>query len=776
MPRDPDSHISIEQFLNVEYGLEAAVSRLEGENENFLAVDRQGIRRVLKLAGPADAPALLALEHAAVEAVHAAGLAIALPRLLPTLRGTIDALYIPGQGEPRRGRLLAFVTGQPWGSEVPASAERLAQMGRVMAQMHQALAPLQQAAAVRTHHWDLAKAGQLRGKTELVADPRRRRILDQAFQLWEAAASPYLAEVPQALIHGDLNDDNILVAGGKVCGLLDFGDCLRNPMICELGIALAYLLLDEPDPFASGARIVAGYHGVRPLSATELEILFPLLCGRLAVSLVISAERRRIDPDRSAWFVTEERGWRALERYLRIDPVAAASTLASLTGVAIFPDRGASPAQLLERRRARFSGALGLSYEEPVKFIRGRGAYLIDERGRPFLDLYNNVCHVGHCHPRVVAAGQQQMARLNTNTRYLYDGLQDYADRLCETLPSSLQHCFFVNSGSEANELALRLAFTHTRGRHLLVVDNAYHGHTNTLIEISPYKFMGEGGAGQAKPWVHVVPVPDGYRGPFKGQGRETGLAYGDEVGKVLGNLERPIAGFIAESLLSCGGQVIPPEGYFETVFRHVREAGGVCILDEVQVGFGRIGTHFWAFESQGVVPDILVMGKPIGNGHPMAAVVTTREIADSFAEAGMEFFATFGGNPVSCAIGLEVLDVIRDEHLQANALRVGTFLLEGLRSLMGRHPLIGDVRGVGLFIGIELVTDRGSLAPATRQAKALVNALREQRILVGTDGPFDNVVKIKPPMVITEADARMMIAAVDEILGQDDFSSSEQG
>ncbi|HWQ10896.1 MAG TPA: aminotransferase class III-fold pyridoxal phosphate-dependent enzyme, partial [Holophaga sp.] len=378
----------------------------------------------------------------------------------------------------------------------------------------------------------------------LIEEPGQRRILDQAFRLWESCARPYLHEIPWGLVHGDLNDDNILVAGGRISGLLDFGDCLWNPLVCDLGIALAYLLFDEPDPFDAGARIVAGYHGVRPLGGTELEVLFPLLCGRLATSLVISAGRRRVDPGRAAWFVTEARGWRALEGYLAIDPVQAAEALAARTGVAVFLDRGIPAGALAARRRARFSGALGLSYREPVKFIRGRGACLIDERGRPFLDMYNNVCHVGHCHPRVVAAGQRQMAHLNTNTRYLYDLLQEYADRLCGTLPPTLQHCFFVNSGSEANELALRLAFTHTRRRDLLVVDNAYHGNTNTLVDISTYKFMGKGGAGKAQPWVHVVPVPDGYRGPFKGQGRAAGLAYAEGVGRQLAGLGRPVAGF----------------------------------------------------------------------------------------------------------------------------------------------------------------------------------------------------------------------------------------
>ncbi len=356
------------------------------------------------------------------------------------------------------------------------------------------------------------------------------------------------------------------------------------------------------------------------------------------------------------------------------------------------------------------------------------------------------------------------MASLSTNTRYLCDGLTDYAERLVATLPEMLEVCFFLNSGSEANELALRLARTVTGHQDFLVVDGAYHGHTTQLIAISPYKFMCEGGRGQAEPWVHIVPVADGYRGRHKGQGLDSGTAYGDAVGRMIDEAGKPIAGFICESLLGCGGQVIPPEGYFETAYRHVRSAGGLCIADEVQVGFGRVGSHFWGFERQAVVPDIVVMGKPIGNGHPMAAVVTTREIADAFAN-GMEFFSTFGGNPVSCAIGLAVLDVIRDEGLQEHALAVGTRLRDGLRSLMEKHELIGDVRGVGLFIGVELVRDRETLEPAATEAANLVNRLKDRGLLLSTDGPLQNIIKIKPPMVLTAEDVEMTIRLFDDEL-----------
>jgi 4-aminobutyrate aminotransferase-like enzyme len=312
--------------------------------------------------------------------------------------------------------------------------------------------------------------------------------------------------------------------------------------------------------------------------------------------------------------------------------------------------------------------------------------------------------------------------------------------------------------------LAIRLARTYTGRRDLLVVDGAYHGNTSTLIAASPYKFKGKGGSGVAEPWVHVSPIPDAYRGAHSGRGRLTGEAFAGDVRQTIERAGAPIAAFLVESLMSCAGQVVPPSGYLSGAFQAVRAAGGVCIADEVQCGLGRVGSHFWGFELDRSVPDIVVMGKPIGNGHPIGAVVTTREIAAAF-ENGMEFFSTFGGNPVSCAVGLAVLDVIRDEDLQAHAGRVGEYFTGGLRRLAVRHPLIGDIRGAGLFIGVELVRDRQTLEPATREADEVVNAMRHRGVLLSTDGPFDNVLKIKPPMVLTEDDVDMALRCLDDVL-----------
>jgi 4-aminobutyrate aminotransferase-like enzyme len=384
------------------------------------------------------------------------------------------------------------------------------------------------------------------------------------------------------------------------------------------------------------------------------------------------------------------------------------------------------------------------------------------------------------------------MSVLNTNTRYLHDLLVEYSERLVATLPDPLSVVYFVCTGSEANELALRMARTHTGRRDVIVVDGAYHGNTSALVDLSPYKFQGAGGEG-APDWVHTTLMPDPYRGRFRalqGDGipgdpeaplssgpspqylpaKDLGHRYAEDVREVVEKIQaqgREPAAFFCESLLGCGGQIVLPDGYMAKAFGHVREAGGVCIADEVQVGFGRAGTHFWAFETQGAVPDIVTLGKPMGNGHPVAAVVTTPEIASSFS-TGMEYFNTFGGNPVSCAVGMAVMDVIQDEGLQENARLVGGHLLEKLREMMHRHPVMGDVRGIGLYIGVELVEDRVSREPAPRRAARAKERLRDHRILLSTDGPQDNVLKIKPPLVFSIADAHRFLSTLDRILEED--------
>ncbi len=424
--------------------------------------------------------------------------------------------------------------------------------------------------------------------------------------------------------------------------------------------------------------------------------------------------------------------------------------------------------QILGLRKKNLGDNLSISYDQPLHIVRAFKQHLYDHLGRRYLDTVNNVPHVGHQHPRVVRAACRQMAILNTNTRYLHNNIVHYAQELLATFPPQLSVIYFVNSGSEANELALRMVKTYTGQKDIVAVEVGYHGNTGGCISVSSYKFDGKGGHGAPKD-THVVPIPDTYRGLYSNT-EGAGAKYARHVKDVISAIQsegRNIGGFICESILSCGGQIPLPEGYLEAVYQYVHDAGGLCIADEVQVGFGRVGHHFWAFELQKVIPDIVTMGKPMGNGHPLAAVATTREIADHFAN-GMEYFNTFGGNPVSCAIGREVLHIIQEENLQNNALDQGNYLKERLKLLQSKYDLIGDIRGFGLFLGIELVKNRTSLVPATFEAKYLVNRMRERGILMSTDGPYNNVIKIKPPLCFTGKDADFLTNNLDLVFNED--------
>lgn len=420
--------------------------------------------------------------------------------------------------------------------------------------------------------------------------------------------------------------------------------------------------------------------------------------------------------------------------------------------------------ETLRIRRQVTGHNLSLGYDEPLKIVRGEMQYLFDDTGRRYLDAYNNVPHVGHCHPEVVEAATEQMRTLNTNTRYLSDRFNEYAEALLATLPAELDTCFILNSASEANELALRLARAATGRKDTLVTESAYHGHTTTLIDLSPYKHDGPGGEG-APGWVHTVPVPDPYRGRHRGP--DTGSVYAKSVRNAIARLEevgKKPAAFIAETYPSVGGQIITPKGYLREVYQHVRKAGGICIADEVQTCYGRIGNAFYAFEEQEAEPDMVVIGKPIGNGHPLAAVVTRRAIADSF-DNGMEFFSTFGGSTLSCAIGSKVLEITRRDNLQAHAQSTGSTLLDELRLLKQRYPLIGDVRGSGLFLGVELVKNADPLEPATSNASLVANRMKDAGILIGIDGPDHNVLKIRPPMPFDQSNVDQLTSALDRIL-----------
>ena len=425
----------------------------------------------------------------------------------------------------------------------------------------------------------------------------------------------------------------------------------------------------------------------------------------------------------------------------------------------------ASQEEILTYRKQHLGRSLSVSYDQPLNMVRGAGVYLIDTTGRKYLDTVNNVAHVGHEHPRVVKAGRKQMALLNTNTRYLHENINSFAKELLSTFPSELSVVHFVNSGSEANELAMRMCQAATKQKDLIAVEIGYHGNTQGCINISSYKFDGKGGTG-APEHTHIVPLPDRFRGIY--QGNEESYKYADHIQEQVNNIKskgRNVAGFICESIISCGGQIELPDNYLKTAYAAIRKEGGLCISDEVQVGVGRIGTHFWGFQLHDVIPDIVTIGKPLGNGHPLAAVVCTQEVAEAFAN-GMEYFNTFGGNPVSCAIGREVLGVVKDENLQKNALTVGNYIKDKLHQLSSKFSIIQDIRGQGLFLGFELVDEHKN--PLPEKATYLANRMKDFGILMSTDGKDHNAIKIKPPIVFSIENADELFKRIETVLNED--------
>jgi 4-aminobutyrate aminotransferase-like enzyme/Ser/Thr protein kinase RdoA (MazF antagonist) len=1016
IPNHHPPHFSPEEAARLAkdlYGLQATARPLPGErDQNFKLITGADQAYILKIANAAEARAILDLQNRAIAHLAAKDGGILTPQLYPDLNGETIALVCDADEVTYPVRLLSYLPGKPLARVKPHSPDLMRDLGAFMGRVSRALADFSHPAARRDLKWDLQHAAKtINAYKSYLTGAGRRDLVEGFLARFEVGVAPILPALRMGVIHGDGNDYNILVqASGlnlKVSGLIDFGDMGHSYLVAEVAIAAAYAMLDKADPLSTAAHVLRGYHQTFPLTESELETLYSLICIRLCMSVCISAHQQQREPQNTYLSISEQPAWRLLKRlagihsdfahyvfreacnlppcpqttrlaqWLRARQTAFASPVQpdvkravrhifdlsvgspevagplahldtptftkrlfrqiedaraelgvgrynearpiysgdlfkvetdelperrtihlgidlfqeagspvfapldglvhsfgnntafhdygptiilqhtveaedltfftlyghlsqeSLHGLAAgktvrkgqqiarlghypangdwpphlhfqiitdmlayegqFPgvaapgrravwlslspdpnlilgipedelgESGLDNAKILAIRERHIGKSLSISYKKPLKIVRGYRQYLYDDQGRAYLDAVNNVPHVGHSHPRVVKAAQEQMAVLNTNTRYLHDYLARYAERLTAAFPDPLKVCFFVCSGSEANELALRLARTHTGQKDILVLDGAYHGNTSALVELSPYKFDGPGGSG-APPHVHKVTMPDGYRGPHKGFGPETGRAYAAYVRAAIEHVARQgrgVAAFIAESVLGCGGQVVLPQDYFKAAFAHVRQAGGLCIADEVQVGFGRVGSHFWAFETQQAAPDIVTLGKPIGNGHPLAAVITTPEIAASFNN-GMEYFNTFGGNPVSCAIGMAVLDVIEAEGLQENALKVGNHLQGRLAALMDKYPLIGHVRGQGLFIGAELVLNRETLEPAPHHASYIAERMKDHGILISTDGPLHNVLKIKPPLVFNIENADFLAETLDKILAED--------
>ena len=663
-------------------------------------------------------------------------------------------------GEKRICRMLSLPEGDPLGN-TKYTKGLFRSFGIFLAGMDLSLQKIRNY-TIMARQWegDIQYLDLNRKYIREIPDAGDRNRLNYFFQQFEENVRPLLPRLRKQIIHNQASAENVLTKEGMVTGILGFEDMVWSPLIHELAVAITHTCCHHDDPLAWASLLLSSYHSRLPLEEDEVKVLYYLIAARMVIQACHTDHAGHTHTGTPSVSRHERAALTMLHRWLRINPVKAENTFRKAIGlpVAAPPPVG----EVVKRRHRHISPILSISYERPIYMIRSAFQYMYDAYGNTFLDAYNNIPHVGHSHPKVVDAGQRQMARLNTNTRYLYDLLPEYAEKLLSKFPSSLNKVFFVNSGSAASDLAIRMAKIHTGYEKIMVMEHGYHGHTQTATDISDYKFSKPGGQGQ-KEYIIKTPIPGTFRGKYTQNDGSAGRKYAAEAIAQIKRSDSPVAAFISEPIVGGAGQVPLAKGYLKELYPAIRAQGGLCISDEVQTGFGRLGEYYWGFEMQDVVPDMVVIGKPMANGHPMGALVCTDEIAASFSQ-GVEFFSSFGGNPVSCAIGLSVLEVMEEEQLQENAKMAGDHYKSLLRELQDKYDCIGDVRGYGLFLGVEMVGGK-SREPDTQLARYLKNELRERFILISTDGPYDNVLKSKPPLCFSKENAEEVVEHIDEIL-----------
>ena len=761
------SEKDIQAFAKKYYQLDVDVTMLNGYDElNCLLTDSSGKKFIFKIATDEHGVHFLDAQVKIVNHLGKSTVGYKFQKYILSTAGE-ELTTIIVEGKNYYLRILSFLEGIFWVDVKEKLAELYIDLGNFVGSMDKALQNFSHTAMHRHYTWDISTATDANAKISCIKNHESRRIAAYFLLQFEMEVLPMLFSLRHVYAHNDANDYNVLVQHNKVSGLIDFGDMVYTALINNLAVACTYAMLNNDNPLQAASLVIKGYHQVYPLTEQELDLLYYLIAARLCISVTQSAYNASLASNNVHHFITEKSAWDLLYQLIRINPVKAQHSFRIACGFTGLIDE-ADYTDLLQQRKEHIGRNLTLSYNKKLKIVKGALQYLYDDKGKTFVDCVNNPSHVGHCHPVVVKHMQKQIATLNTNTRYLNDNINEYAKRLTATLPASLSVCYFTNSGSEANDLAIRMSRHFTKQKDIIVLDHAYHGTSTVAMEMSPYKFDGKGGFGKM-PWIHKAINPDMYRGPYKYGDADAGKKYAADVQHIIQDLKaegKAPAVFICETLLGVGGQIPLPPNYLKEVYQHVRAAGGVCIADEVQVGFGRVGDAFWGFELQGVEPDIVVMGKPIGNGHPLAAVVVTNKIADAFNN-GMEYFNTFGGNPISMATGLAVLNVIQQEEMQQHALEVGNYLMAGLKQLMEKHPIISDVRGHGLFIGAEMVKDRVTLEPAVAEIDLLVEMIKEKGYLLSADGPLHNVLKIKPPIPFNKQNADELLEYLDEALNE---------
>lgn len=758
-------------FLKERYAIQASeVSDLGSYvDQNLLVVDHAGNKSVLKIHDGAEKIPVIQLQLDVADQFSKALPEIAFPDSLPSSNGKfIEEILLPS-GQRHFIRLIKFVPGRMLKDFNGFDKSLLTNIGKVVATTDIAMSQFYDPCASRPDlPWDLKNARKVGHLTKYISCPHKRRLTDFFFMKFENEVEDTLLDTRKSVIHGDLHRYSMMVDDDANCvtGIIDFGDVIYTHTICNLAVCLSDIMIGSEDPITVATKVVGAYHRVNPLTEQEVSILHYLTCTRLAVYIAMAAHSSTIHESNQHAQLKETQVYALMKQMIAINPIHVENVYRQACNFSsLLPEYQRQAEDNLKKRHNMFANMLYTHYAEPLHLTGGGLQYLYDNQGHTYFDCVNNVSQWGHSNPHIVKPAQKQISRLNTNSRYVYGLMTDYAEQLLATLPEELDVVFFCNSGSEANDLAMRIARTVTGQNDMIVIDTAYHGHTSSCTEISPNRIDRPGKPGLPE-HIHKVPAPDTYRGMYLSGEAQIGEKYAAEIIPILDRLKntgKGPAAFIAESLVGTGGQFVLPDNYLDNIYKHVRESGGLCIADEVQVGFARTGENFWCFQSQNVVPDIVTFGKPMGNGHPMAALVTTKSIADKF-DNGVTFFNTFSANPVSCAFGKAVLDVLENDQLQANTVKQAKVLFDGLKRLKEKYPFVGDVRGKGLYIGVELVTCRETKQPATELAKVIVEEMKNRFILINTNGYDNNIIKIKPPLIIEESDVNRLISTLDEV------------
>ena len=741
------------------YGLTVSISPLPGERDcNFRlsTPSREFVLKILEVA--TDAPSIDCLVRALYHLAEQDP-ALPVPRLFPTLQGE-ELGHFTRDGIDYATCLVSFLPGRLLLESTPPSTALLQNAGAMLARVDRALQGFFHPSLTRFLAWDVRRLPDLAEFSTYIESAPLRAAVEGVCSSFRHCL-PRLRGLRSQAIHGDCHGANLLVDvnGESISGILDFGDMIHAPVIFEPGVAMSELLTEAVAPMDSLAAILHGYAQHQVLSADEVELLFEVVTARHAVTVLVHAWRRRHDrPGASVLEQASVHAERSLLHLLQRDRQAvsrawheAAGTLSPTAS-----NSGAPAADLARRHRLMGAGA-ELFYEKPLHLVRGAGVWLYDPQGLAYLDVYNNVPHVGHAHPVVVAAIQKQTAILATHTRYLHEGILEYAERITARLPRHLDACIFVNSGSEANDVAWRMARMATGHEGGLVMDTAYHGITDAVAALT----VGAGRPQDARV-ATLAPPPAGLRVDGEMTPAQLTDATRDADRAIATLAERGIApaAFFIDTAITSSGIFDPPAAWAAAVSGRVRAAGSLIVADEVQYGLGRSGSHFWGFERRGLKPDIVTMGKPVANGYPMGVVVADRALIEAFQEK-FGFFSTFGGNAVAAAAGLAVLNVLDGERLMANAQDTGSYLRSRLESVAAGHECLGQVRGNGLLFGLDVLGTDASAAK--RRNKFIVNALAsEHRILIGYEGPNASILKLRPPMPFRREHADLLVTAID--------------